>query len=45
MRATPREEARRWFEEAANDLDTARYLAEGRRFNCTKSLAPHPGLT
>ncbi|MCX7590453.1 MAG: HEPN domain-containing protein [Kiritimatiellae bacterium] len=26
-------EANRWLEEAQSDLDTARYLADGRRFN------------
>ena len=33
MRFPPHEEARGWFEEAASDLDTARYLADGARLN------------
>ena len=33
MRFPPHEEARRWFEEATSDLDTARYLADGARYN------------
>lgn len=33
MRFPPHDEARRWFEEAVSDLDTARYLANGARYN------------
>ena len=33
MKNQARSEADRWFQEAQYDLETARYLAEGRRFN------------
>lgn len=33
MRPPHHDEARRWYEDAAYDLDTARYLAQGARYN------------
>ncbi len=39
MHMTPHEEAARWLAESTADLDTARYLAEGRRFNTACFIA------
>ena len=33
MQPNPNDEGRRWLAEAKADLDTARYLADGKRFN------------
>lgn len=33
MQPTPHEEAQRWMAEALRDMDTAHYLADGKRFN------------
>ena len=39
MQSTPQREAARWLEEARADQDTARYLADGRRFNTACFMA------
>jgi HEPN domain-containing protein len=39
MRLPPGEEAKRWLAEATSDMDTARYLVEGRRFNTACFIA------
>jgi HEPN domain-containing protein len=39
MQLPAHEEARRWLAEALADLDTARYLADGRRYNTACFIA------